>query len=104
MPLYMGLHQTRVHREREEHTPHLCSVLTAPYFTASPPQAAARGGAELCCFEFSPGEIGDEGVVQIEGSEEFGKVLVGAVSVRRDIPRGGEQEVLQAVLSRQVFD
>ena len=73
-------------------------------FTTSLPQAAAQGGAEHCCFELSPGEICDMRVVQVEGSEELGEVLVRVVSVRSDIPRGSKQEALQAVLNRQVFD
>lgn len=44
------------------------------------------------------------GVVQIEASEELGEVLVGAVSIRRDFPRRGKQEVFHAILSREILD
>lgn len=76
----------------------------AHHFTTSLPQAAAPGGAEHWCFEFSPGEICDVRVVEVEASEELGEVLVRAVSVRRDIPRGGKQKALQAIFSREIFD
>lgn len=103
-PFTQGSLELRDHREGEGRAPHLCTVLMARHFTTSLPQAAAQGEAEHYCFEFSPGEICDVRVVQIEASEELREVLVRAVSVRRDIPRGSKQEALQAILSRQVFD
>lgn len=104
MPFYVGFPSTQAPQEGVGRAAHLCTAFMARHFTTSLPQAAAQGGAEHCCFEFSPGEICDVRVVQVEASEKLGEVLVRAVPVRRDIPRGGKQEALQAVLSREVFD
>ena len=86
MPSHEGLLELGDHREQEGRAPHLCTAFTAHRFTTSLPRAAAQGGAEHCCLEFSPGKICDVRVVQIEASEELREVLVRAVSVRRDIP------------------
>lgn len=43
-------------------------------------------------------------VVQVEASEELGEVLVRAVPIRRDFPRGGKQEVFHTILSREILD
>lgn len=64
-------------------------------FTTSLAQVAAL---------LSPGEVCDVWVIEVEAPEELGEVLVGPVSVRNHIPGGGEQEPLQTVLSREIFD
>lgn len=81
MSLQVGLPLSQRTQGREGQAPHLCTVLMNNNFTTSLAQVAAL---------FSPGEIRDVWVVEVEASEELGEVLVGPVSVGSHIPGGGE--------------